>query len=94
MGKVWARVVVVTVGGLLVSCQPATEETGGVDLSLLDWIGYDIPKYYPEFTARYDGQPAFRADTQAITDEKHPDHQLQIDRRTPGMAVIGCQMLA
>ena len=44
---------------LLISCQPATEETGSVNLSLLEWSGYEKPKYYPDYTAKYGGQPAF-----------------------------------
>jgi spermidine/putrescine-binding protein len=53
---------------LLMSCQPATEETGAsgsVNLSLLEWSGYENPKYYPEFVARYGGEPAFTVFAQA-----------------------------
>jgi len=47
------------VAGLLMSCQPAAEETGGVNLSLLEWSGFETPKYYPEFIAKYGGEPDF-----------------------------------
>ena len=47
------------VAGLLMSCQPDTSETGAVKLSLLEWNGFEKPKYYPEYTARYGGPPVF-----------------------------------
>ena len=47
------------VAGLLISCQPATEETGAVNLSLLEWSGYENPKYYPEYVAKYGEEPKF-----------------------------------
>jgi hypothetical protein len=34
-------------------------------------------------------QPALRADRIAIADQKHPDHQLRIDRGTPRVTVVG-----
>jgi len=37
-------------------------------------------------------QPALRADRIAVADQKHPDHQLGIDRRAAGVAVIGRQL--
>ena len=45
--------------GLLMSCQPATEESGAVSLSILEWSGFEKPEFYPEFTASYGGSPAF-----------------------------------
>ena len=39
-------------------------------------------------------QPALRADAEAVADDQHPDHQLGIDRRPPGLAVEGPQVLA
>lgn len=54
-----ALVYVGVVAGLLMSCQPDTEETGAVKLSLLEWNGFEKPKYYPEYTARYGGPPGF-----------------------------------
>jgi hypothetical protein len=32
-------------------------------------------------------QPAFEANTEAVSDDQHSDHQLGIDRRTPGRSV-------
>ena len=43
----------------LISCQPANEETGNVRLALLEWNGYEKPKYYPEYTTKYGGSPVF-----------------------------------
>ncbi len=57
--KALALVCVGVVAGHLMSCQPATDETGAVKLSLLEWNGFEKPKYYPEFIARYGGPPAF-----------------------------------
>jgi hypothetical protein len=37
---------------------------------------------------------AFRSNPQAITDQQHADHQLGIDRGSPGVAVICGQVLA
>jgi hypothetical protein len=36
----------------------------------------------------------FRSNPQAITDQQHADHQLGIDRGSPGVAVICGQVLA
>ncbi len=33
-------------------------------------------------------QPAFGANAVAVADDQHPDHQFQIDRRTPGGTVV------
>ena len=37
-------------------------------------------------------QPPFRADTEAVPDNQHPDQQLRIDRRPPRLAIEGCQV--
>ena len=52
-------VCVAVVASLLISCQPAVEETGAAKLSILEWSGFEKPKYYPEYTARYGGPPEF-----------------------------------
>jgi len=57
--KALALVCVGVAAGLLISCQPATEETGAVELSILEWSGFEKPKYYPEYTARYGEPPEF-----------------------------------
>jgi len=38
-------------------------------------------------------QPPLRSDTEAVTDDQHPDHQFGIDRGTPGVAVIRREVL-
>ena len=43
------------VGSLLMSCQSADND---VDLSILEWSGYQDAKYHPEYNAKYGGQPA------------------------------------
>ena len=37
-------------------------------------------------------QPPLRANAEAVADEQHPDHQLGIDRWTPGVAVEGLEV--
>jgi spermidine/putrescine transport system substrate-binding protein len=54
-----ALICVGVVASLLISCQPATEETGAVQLSILEWSGFEKPKFYPEYIAKYGGPPAF-----------------------------------
>ncbi len=52
--------VLVSIGVLassLVSCQKAADDT--TNLSLLEWNGYQQPHYYPEYVAKYGGEPAF-----------------------------------
>ncbi|MCH7538308.1 MAG: ABC transporter substrate-binding protein, partial [Proteobacteria bacterium] len=44
------------VASLLMSCQSADND---VDLSILEWNGYQQAEYHPEFNAKYGGQPAF-----------------------------------
>src|SRR6187455_3633346 len=39
-------------------------------------------------------QPALGADTEAVADDQHPDHQLRIDRRAPRVAVERSEMMA
>ena len=47
------------VASLLMSCQSDTdiEVANNVDLSILEWSGYQHAKYHPEYNARYGGQP-------------------------------------
>jgi hypothetical protein len=33
-------------------------------------------------------EPTLRADAEAIADDQHPDHQLRVDRRSAGRAVV------
>jgi len=41
---------------LLTSCEEAADRT---DLTLLEWSGYQQPQYYPEYVAKYGGQPEY-----------------------------------
>lgn len=65
MARVTGWVGVGLVAGLLISCQPADEETGSAKLSLLEWSGYEHPKYYPEYIAEYGEEPVFTFFAQA-----------------------------
>ncbi len=49
--KALTLVCVGVAASLLISCQPATEEVRAVKLSILEWSGFEKPKYYPEYTA-------------------------------------------
>ena len=52
--RCWINSLIIMVGAsLLISCQPAGEESGSVKLSILEWNGYEKPKYYPDYTASY-----------------------------------------
>jgi spermidine/putrescine-binding protein len=67
---------------LLMSCQPAAEETGAsgsVNLTLLEWSGYENPKYYPEFIAKYGGEPEFTVFAQADAALKRMRTGYQVD---------------
>ena len=44
------------IASLLMSCQ-AADDNNSVDLSILEWSGYQQPKYHPEYNAKYGGQP-------------------------------------
>ncbi len=48
---------VVLAASLLISCQKAEDENNNVDLSILEWSGYQQAKYHPEYNAKYGGQP-------------------------------------
>ena len=37
-------------------------------------------------------QPPFGANAEAVADNKHPDHQLRIDRRATRLAIVRLQM--
>ena len=80
--RAFAMVGVGLAASLLMSCQPATEETGaagGVNLSLLEWSGYENPKYYPEYVASYGGEPAFTFFAQADAAMKRMRTGYQVD---------------
>lgn len=52
--RCWINSLIIMVGAsLLMSCQPSSEESGSVKLSILEWNGYEKPKYYPDYTASY-----------------------------------------
>ena len=42
---------------MLASCQPASE--GPARLSLLEWNGYQLPEFYPEYIAKHGQPPTF-----------------------------------
>jgi spermidine/putrescine-binding protein len=65
MIKILVSVGITMLAGLLVSCQPDTDEAGDVNLSLLEWSGYENPKYYPEYMAKYGKEPEFAVFSQA-----------------------------
>ncbi|MDP6097830.1 MAG: extracellular solute-binding protein [Gammaproteobacteria bacterium] len=53
----WVGAVLLT--GALMSCQKADEGADSlVDLTILEWSGYQQAQYHPEFNAKYGGQPA------------------------------------
>src|SRR5215207_4218600 len=37
-------------------------------------------------------EPSFGADTEAVADDQHPNHQFRIDRRSPDCAVEGGEL--
>jgi len=56
MDRSFASIGVVVAAGLLMSCQ-AADDNNSVDLTILEWSGYQQAKYHPEFNAKYGGQP-------------------------------------
>jgi len=82
MFRVFALIGVCLAASLLMSCKPAAEEsgaTGSVNLSLLEWSGYEHPKYYPEFVAKYGGEPEFTFFAQADAAMKRMRTGYQVD---------------
>jgi spermidine/putrescine-binding protein len=57
--KVLTLVCVAAAFNLLTSCQSATEEAAAATLSVLEWSGFEKPKFYPEYLASYGGPPEF-----------------------------------
>ena len=51
-----ASIGVCVVASLLVSCEGADDDND-VDLSILEWSGYQQEQYHPEYNAKYGGQP-------------------------------------
>ena len=56
MIRLSASTAVCVVASLLVSCEGADDDNN-VDLSILEWSGYQQEKYHPEYNAKYGGQP-------------------------------------
>ncbi len=54
--RLLASVGVGVAASLLMSCQGADEDNK-VDLSILEWSGYQQVQYHPEYNAKYGGQP-------------------------------------
>ena len=52
-----AAVALLAAAGLLASCQPAEEAPAR--LSLLEWNGYQLPEFYPEYIAKHGEPPTF-----------------------------------
>ena len=50
-------VLLVLIAVLLASCQDSPQQT--VSLHLLEWNGYQLPEFYPEYLAKYGRPPAF-----------------------------------
>jgi spermidine/putrescine-binding protein len=81
-GRVLALLGVGIAAILLASCQQATDETGAtgnVNLTLLEWSGYEHPKYYPEFMDKYGGEPEFTVFAQADAAMKRMRTGYQVD---------------
>jgi len=82
LSRALALIGVCLTSSLLLSCQPATEETGAggsVNLTLLEWSGYENPKYYPEFVTMYGGEPEFTVFSQADAALKRMRTGYQVD---------------
>ena len=62
--KALALVGIGVAASLLVSCEGADNDNK-VDLSLLEWNGYQQAEYHPEYNAKYGGQPAYAFFAQA-----------------------------
>jgi spermidine/putrescine transport system substrate-binding protein len=62
--------------GLLTSCEQAADHT---DLRLLEWSGYQQPHYYPEYVAKYGGEPEFTLFDQADNALKRMRTGYQVD---------------
>ena len=56
MARLFASVGVCVVSSLLMSCGSADDDND-VDLTILEWSGYQQEKYHPEYNAKYGGQP-------------------------------------
>ena len=50
-------VLLVLIAVMLASCQDSPQQT--VSLHLLEWNGYQLPEFYPEYLAKYGRPPAF-----------------------------------
>ena len=83
--RIYRVLVLVGIGlaaSLLMSCQQETAEnakSGRVNLKLLEWSGYEHAKYYPEYIARYGGEPAFTFFAQADAAMKRMRTGFQVD---------------
>ena len=62
--KALALVGIGVVASLLMSCQRGDNDNN-VDLSLLEWNGYQHAVYHPEYNAKYGGQPTYAFFAQA-----------------------------
>ena len=69
--------VVTLIAGLLVSCQPATDDTAS--LHLLEWNGYQQPYYYPEYVAKYGREPAYTLFAEVEDAMQRMRYGLQVD---------------
>ncbi len=63
--------------GLLMACEGETVKT--TDLALLEWNGYQHPYYYPEYVAKYGGEPEFTFFAQADDALKRMRNGYQVD---------------
>ena len=59
MADAIAKIWLVLIAVLFVSCQPVNEENGAAQLSVLEWSGFQKPKFYPDYTLKYGVAPEF-----------------------------------
>ena len=64
------------VASLLMSC--GSDDDNNVDLTILEWSGYQHAKYHPEYNAKYGGQP----DVSLFAEEKDAMQRMRNGYRT------------
>ncbi len=84
MIRLLASVGIVSAACLLMSCQGADND---VDLTILEWSGYQHPQYHPEFNAKYGGQP----DVALFAEEKNAMQRMRNGYRARAKALQSVQ---
>ena len=91
--RAWSRILRISAGlcavaatGLLISCQPHDGEAGSAKLVVLEWSGYEKPKYYPGYMARYGAPPEFTvfANTNDALQRMRTGYQADLAHLCPG----------